>query len=130
MKSFSFQIKILLTATMIFLGFGCEKIDFVENEMALEEEFQEFNVHFSKILDLAKKSDDIMVLNKDDGIDYLIIKKDIDQNEEELLTPRKEYCRGNGVSFARCVRDAVDTYGCVKVTYDGGRDEYVGSSCD
>lgn len=40
----------------------------------------------------------------------------------------KEYCRGSGLSFAKCVKSAVDAIGCVKITRDANGD-YVASSC-
>ncbi len=52
------------------------------------------------------------------------------ENRTMHLDTGDELCRGGGLSFARCVRDAVDEGKCVKVYKDG--DEYVGEemSCN
>lgn len=44
--------------------------------------------------------------------------------KDNYLDPGDELCRGGGISFARCVRNAVDDGKCVKVYKD--EDEYVG----
>ncbi len=45
----------------------------------------------------------------------------------DQILPRVQRCKGSGLSFVKCVKTAVDKYGCQKIAKSG--EEYISSDC-
>lgn len=98
--------------------------DFSTDVEEVSSEDRKFSDDLAVALGILEEGDKLQVSVGDNGIEYKIIDKRIAQNQ---VTFREERCRGNGLSFAKCVKAAVDEYGCQQITISG--DVYVSSDC-
>lgn len=65
-----------------------------------------------RILQIPPLSNDVWTISKDGRVSFDTIDSGID--------PEKAKCKGDGIKFARCVKDIVDKHSCAKVEPCGG----------
>ena len=120
-----YLLVILLSITFVFAS--CDKQEVLNDSNQTElssKDIQSFSDDLSVALGILDQGDMLEVLSDDEGYEFKITDKRLAQNQ---VTPRQVRCRGNGLSFAKCVKAAVDEYGCQRITRDGGN--YVSSDC-
>ncbi len=114
---------------LAFVGFiftSCQKESLQEETLTKKSEVTYEEFHQDLQMAMASAGDDDMIEVQFDAAsgNYVFYIDDLPIDPP----PMEVRCEGSGISFARCVKDAVDTYGCQQITSDGD-DGYISEDC-
>ena len=117
---------IKLTAIILLTVFSFSCIEDSEEQTSIENNLLELFEKSSldkNVLIINGFSNDNIEFKVNDGWETAWTENDNISKRDLSLSdaPGDELCRGDGLSFARCVKKAVDSGKCVKVYAEGGK---------